>query len=51
VLYCPRCKTEQRIPLASLVTHYADEARDMERQVNGEEGRLMWQNANHVERR
>ena len=42
VLYCPRCKTEQRIPLASLVTHYANEAREMERQVQGEEGRLMW---------
>lgn len=42
VIRCPMCKTEQRIALAELVLHHADEAREMERVVNGEKGRLMW---------
>lgn len=43
VLYCSRCKEEQRIPLASLVTHYADEARELERKISGDEGnKLLW---------
>ena len=42
VIRCPMCKQEQRIALAELVLHHADEAREMERVVNGEKGRLMW---------
>ena len=42
VIRCPMCKAEQRIALAELVLHHADEAREMERVVNGEKGRLMW---------
>ena len=42
VIRCPMCKAEQRIALAELVLHHANEAREMERVVNGEKGRLMW---------
>jgi len=41
ILYCPKCKSEQRIPLMDLVLHHADEARTMER-VMSQEGRLLW---------
>ena len=42
VIRCPLCKSEQRIALAELVLHHANEAREMERIVNGESERLMW---------
>lgn len=41
ILYCARCKSEQRILLMDLVLHHADEARQLERVMN-EEGRLLW---------
>ena len=42
VLYCPRCKTETRIPLAMLVKRYADEARELENAMTSDGNRLMW---------
>ena len=42
MIRCPMCKAEQRIALAELVLHHANEAREMERVVNGESERLMW---------
>jgi phage FluMu protein Com len=42
VIRCPLCKAEQRIALAELVLHHANEAREMERVVNGDERRLIW---------
>lgn len=41
VIRCPMCKQEQRIALAELVLHHANEAREMER-VIGERDRLLW---------
>lgn len=41
VIRCPLCKQEQRIALAELVLHHANEAREMER-VIGERDRLLW---------
>lgn len=42
VIRCPLCKTEQRIALADLVLHHADEARELERKMQGEGSRLLW---------
>lgn len=41
VIRCPMCKAEQRIALAELVLHHANEAREMER-VMSEKDRLLW---------
>ena len=41
VIRCPMCKSEQRIALAELVLHHANEAREMERMMRGED-RLLW---------
>lgn len=41
VIRCPMCKQEQRILLAELVTHHANEAREMER-VMSDKDKLLW---------
>ena len=42
ILYCPRCKGETRIALAVLVAHFAAEALELQRTMDGEGGRLLW---------
>ena len=42
VLFCWRCKVEERFSLHDIVKEYVNEANETARMMNGEEGRLMW---------